>query len=106
MKPTRTISSYVLLIGVLGLSIVGGVLAFQIYSAAVKNQTTTEQTIAIKPIDGSIDQKVIDNLSKRTVYTEAEMAVVLGAVTTPTPEATQAAVTTSPEATGSGTTTQ
>ena len=101
MKPTRTISSYVLLIGVLGLSIVGGVLAYQIYAATVKSQTTVEQAAAIKPIDGTIDQTVIDNLKKRTVYSDALMTAAIGV--TPTPEATAEAVIPTPEATSSGT---
>lgn len=66
MKPKKTISIYVLLIGVMGLSIVGGILAFQIFSAATKTQLTTEQRAAIKPIDGTISQKVVDNLTQRS----------------------------------------
>lgn len=73
MKPTRTISSYVLLVGLLGLAIVGGILAYQIYSAAVKSQATTEQKQAIKPIDGGIKESVINNLKQRDVYDENEM---------------------------------
>lgn len=73
MKPTRTISSYILLIGLLGLAIVGGILAYQIYSAAVKTQTTAEQKEAIKSIDGAIKQTVVDNLQERKVYTVDEM---------------------------------
>ena len=101
MKPTRTISSYVLLVGVLGLSIVGGVLAYQIYSAAVKSKTTAEQITAIKPLDGTINPLTIDNLSKRTVYTEAQMEQLLRTAYTPElVEATAAAVW---ESTGSAT---
>jgi hypothetical protein len=100
MKPTRTLSSYVLLIGVLGLSIVGGVLAYQIYSAAVKSQTTTAQSLAIKPIDGAIDPSVIDNLKERTVYTDSQLMETIETVVTPT--ATAAAEITPTEATESG----
>jgi len=99
MKATRTISSYVLLVGVMGLSIVGGVVAYQIYSASVKSQTTTQQTTAIKALDGVISQTVISNLTKRVVYTDAEMTLLLSAV--PTPEPTEGAVPTAPESTGS-----
>ena len=81
MKPRKTLSIYVLLIGVMGLSIVGGVLAFQIFSASVKSQLTAAQKEAVKPIDGTIVQTVVDNLVKRDVITEAE----LGSVLTPTP---------------------
>lgn len=86
MKPRKTISIYVLLVGVMGLSIVGGVLVFQIYSAATKSQATPEQVTAIKPIDGSIDNVVIDNLKKRTVITESSLSEL--AVATPTPTLT------------------
>ena len=87
MKPTRTISSYVLLVGVMGLSIVGGIVAYQIYAAAVKTQTTTEQATAIKPLDGVINQKTIEGLGKRTRYTDSEMNLIINTpVSTPTPE--------------------
>lgn len=90
MKTTRTLSSYVLLVGVMGLSIVGGVVAYQVYSASVKNQTTAGQATAIKPLDGVINQSTIDNLSKRTVYTDSEMGSLINAI--PTPEATESSV--------------
>lgn len=96
MKPTRTLSSYVLLVGVLGLSIVGGLVAYQIYATSIKSQTTAEQAVAIKPLDGVINQATIDSLKKRTVYTDAQMGVLINEVLTP--EATQTAITTTPEA--------
>lgn len=102
MKATRTLSSYILLVGVMGLSIVGGIVAYQIYSASVKSQTTTQQAKAIKSLDGAINQTVIDNLERRTVYTEAEMGLLL--ITTPTPEITETVEPTVPESTGSATT--
>lgn len=77
MKPRKTLSVYVLLVGVLGLSIIGGVLAFQIFSAATKSQLTSAQAEIIKPIDGTIDQKIIDNLDKRTVITETEIKLLV-----------------------------
>ena len=70
MKPVRKLSSYVLLIGILGLSMVGGVVAYQIYSASVKSQTTTEQATAIKPLDGVINETTVDNLKARNVYSD------------------------------------
>lgn len=103
MKPVRTISSYVLLVGVMGLSIVGGVVAYQIYAASVKTQTTPAQATAIKPLDGTINQTTVDNLQKRTVYSDSEMGFSLRA--TPTPEASITpeviTPTPSPESTGS-----
>ncbi len=87
MKPRKTLSAYVLLVGVMGLSIVGGILAFQIFSAATKSQVTTEQSKAVKPIDGTINPEVIDNLSKRDVITEQDLGV-LSVVVTPVLPAT------------------
>ena len=74
----------------MGLSIVGGVVAYQIYSAAVKTQATPEQTEAIKPLDGVINQATVDSLKKRTVYSEAQMSILLNA--TPTLENIEATV--------------
>ncbi|HCQ31343.1 TPA: hypothetical protein DIU27_03100 [Candidatus Collierbacteria bacterium] len=58
----------------MGLSIVGGVLAFQIFSAVTKTQLTAEQVEIIRPIDGTINQTVIDNLEKRTPISEDELS--------------------------------
>lgn len=93
MKPTRKLSSYVLLVGVMGLSIVGGLVAYQVFSASTKSQITEEQTNAIKPLDGVINQATLDSLKERTVYTNEQLNQVI--VITPTPEATD----TVPEAT-------
>lgn len=90
MKPVRKLSSYVLLVGVMGLSIVGGVVAYQIYSASIKSQTTTAQSTAIKPLDGAINQATVDNLKRRTVYNDTQMGLLIDA--TPTQEATSGAL--------------
>ncbi len=103
MRPRKTFSVYVLLIGVMGLSIVGGILAFQVFSAATKTQLTPEQVEIIKPIDGTINQSVIDNLEKRTPISDdeiskLEMTPILTPTPTPTPaEATESAQTTLPQ---------
>lgn len=89
MKPTRTLSSYVLLVGVMGLSIVGGMVAYQVFSASTKSQITEQQTNAIKPLDGVINQSIIDSLKVRTVYTDEQLDQLF--VITPTPEATNTA---------------
>ncbi len=100
MKPTRTLSSYVLLVGVLGLSIVGGVVAYQIYAAAIKTQTTPEQTVAIKPLDGIINQTTLDGLKKRKVYSDSEMNLLINTpISLPTPEAIPASTSAILEAT-------
>lgn len=82
MKPRKTLSVYVLLVGLMGLSIVGGILTFQIFSASLKSQLTTTQKEIIKPIDGDLDQNVMNNLEKRTVIT-AENLNSLGTATPP-----------------------
>lgn len=73
MKPKKTFSAYILLIGVMSLSIVGGVLAFQIFSAATKSQLSEKQVTALKPIEGTINQTTIDNLEKRTKITDDDI---------------------------------
>jgi hypothetical protein len=83
MKPVRTVSSYILLVGLMGLSIVGGIVAYQIYSASIKNQTTPEQATSIKPLDGVIDQSTVDSLKKRTVYSDIQMGLILNGTPTP-----------------------
>lgn len=110
MKPRKTLSVYVLLVGVLGLSVVGGILAFQIFSASVKNQLTTAQKEAVKPIDGAISQLVINNLQQRKIISETELGALVALTPTPTisivqptPEATQAAGLPTPTMTPSAT---
>lgn len=89
MKPRKTFSVYILLMGVAGLSIVGGILAFQIFSATTKTQLTAEQIETIKPIDGTINQSVIDNLEKRIPISEDEISKLeVTPILTPTPSST------------------
>ncbi len=82
MKPKKTISAYILLVGILGLSVVGGVLAYGIYSSLVKTQITPQTAVLIKPIDGEIDTTLLDNMQGRRKFTEAELAAE---IPTPTP---------------------
>ena len=85
----------------MGLSIVGGVVAYQVYAATVKTQTTPEEVTAIRSLDGAINQTTINSLSQRRVYSDTQMNLLLNAVPTPTvtiaetvpPEATPAATT-------------
>lgn len=81
MKPRKTLSIYVLLVGVMGLSIVGGILVFQVFSASVKTQLTADQIAAVKPIDGTINEAVVNNLQQRMVVAESELIFF----TTPAP---------------------
>ncbi|KKS92269.1 MAG: hypothetical protein UW68_C0015G0005 [Candidatus Collierbacteria bacterium GW2011_GWB1_44_6] len=100
MKPRKTLSIYVLLVGVMGLSIVGGILAFQVFSASVKSQLTVAQTEVVKPIDGVISQEVMQNLQQRSVITESDFISVSVPVPTqslgPVQTATVATATASP----------
>lgn len=73
----------------MGLSIVGGMVAYQVFSASTKSQITEQQTNAIKPLDGVINQSIIDSLKLRTVYTKEQLDQLF--VITPTPEATNTA---------------
>ena len=94
MKPRKTVSVYVLLVGVLGLLIVGGAFAFQVISEATKNQLPAAQRELVKPLDGKIEQTIIDNLSKRQVISRDEISRVSLAPATLeiTPEASPSSV--------------
>lgn len=73
MKTKRAVSSYVLLAGLAGLAIVAGIFIFQVYLSRTRSQLTSEQTGLIKPIDGTIDEKVIENLNSRKVYADLSL---------------------------------
>lgn len=102
MKPRKTLSIYVLLVGVMGLSIVGGILAFQIFSASVKTQLTAAQLEAVRPIDGTIDQTVVNNLQQRRVITESEIMSLSTQTLIPTPTIAVTATEAGQAATSSG----
>jgi len=85
MKPKKTISAYILLVGILALSIIGGLLAFGVYSSLVKSQITTEQTVLIKPLDGVIDTKLLDSLQSRRKFGPTELSAEITPVPIPTP---------------------
>ncbi len=75
MKPRKSLSVYVLLVGVMGLLIVGGIFAFQVIDQATKNQLTTTQKDLVKPLDGKIEAKTIENLTKRKVYSREDLSI-------------------------------
>jgi cytoskeletal protein RodZ len=83
MKTRKTLSVYVLLVGVMGLLIVGGVVVFQVFSEATKSQLTKEQKDAVKPLDGQIDSTIILNLSKRDIYSTDELTTEISPSTPP-----------------------
>jgi hypothetical protein len=73
MNPKKTISAHVLMVGIVTLLIVGSFVAYQIYSALTKTQVSELQEKAIKPLDGSIKNEVINNLSGRRWFNRAEL---------------------------------
>lgn len=96
MKPKKAISAHVLMIGVMTLLAVGSLVAFQIYSALTKSQISSLQEKAIKPLDGSIKEEVVQNLVGRRWFNRVELDSLI--VVSP-PVATE----TSPIATETGT---
>ncbi len=85
MKPKRTLSGYMLLVGMMGLSIVGGALIFGIYSALVKTQVTSETKEVIKPLEGEINVDLLNKLNNRRQFSSSELEVVITQSPTPTP---------------------
>jgi len=73
MKAERTTSSYVLMIGVLSLLIVGSFVAYQVYAAMIKSQITVKQEKAIRSLDGKIGEEVIGELESRRQFGIAEL---------------------------------
>lgn len=73
MKPKKTISVYVLTIGVMTLLIVGSWVVFQVYSALTKSSISELQEKVIKPLDGSIKKEVVDNLVNRRWFNRDEI---------------------------------
>jgi len=84
MKPRKGLSVYVLLVGILGLLIVAGFFAFQLFDEATKSQVPAEQRELVKPLEGSINPKVIENLRQRKIISREEIVTIVQI--TPTPE--------------------
>jgi len=77
MKPKRARSSYVLLVGIMSLLLVGSWLAYQIYVSLTKTQITSRQQIAITPLDGSFVKADLDNLAARRKFTAADFSAIV-----------------------------
>jgi len=73
MKPKKTASVYVLMVGIMTLLVVGALVVFQIYSALTKSQISKIQEKAIKPLDGIIKEKVVENLVNRRWFNKTEI---------------------------------
>lgn len=84
MKPKRARSSYILLVGMTSLLVVGSWLAYQIYASLTGTQITAKQQVAIAPLDGVISTTDLDNLRSRRKFTPADFsAIVLNISVTP-----------------------
>lgn len=101
MKPRKSLSIYVLLVGILGLLIVAGFFTFQIVDEATKSQVPAQQRELVKPIDGAIEQRAIDNLQKRRTFSREEILIspIVAPQTTVTPTVAQVATSSSEAAT-------
>lgn len=73
MKPKRTMSANILLLGIMSLLMVGSFVGYQIYSAITRSQISKEQEISIKPLDGSIKAEVVNHLKSRRWFNESEI---------------------------------
>ncbi len=73
MKPRKSISIYVLLVGVMGLLIVGGIFSFQIIDEATKNQLPASQRELVKALDGKIENEILEDLKQRRVFSREEL---------------------------------
>ena len=77
MKPKRARSSYILLVGIMSLLLVGSWLAYQIYVSLTKTQITSRQQIAITPLDGSFAEDDLANLAARRKFTSADFSAIV-----------------------------
>ncbi len=100
MKPRKSLSVYVLLVGILGLLIVAGFFTFQVVDEATKSQVPAQQRELVKPVDGAIEQRVIDNLQKRKTFSREEILISpIAPITNTVPTAAPAATSSSEAAT-------
>ena len=77
MKPKRGRSSYILLVGLLSLLVIGAWLAYQIYAALARTQITEKQAVAISSLPGSIQSDALDNLAGRRKFSPVELSSVV-----------------------------
>lgn len=73
-KPKRLLSSYILIIGVMSLTIVGSFVAFTVFKGLTKSQISERQALNIAPLDGVIEKEAIDNLTSRRSFSEADFS--------------------------------
>jgi hypothetical protein len=76
MRVKRAKSNYVLMVGVMALLAAGSFLLYSLYSVMTKSQITSEQRVEIKPLNGNLNQKVMDNLLLRRQFSSETLAGV------------------------------
>lgn len=74
MKIKRSNSSYLLIVGIIGLMIGGSWLVYSVFSATFKSQVEERQAKNILPLNGSLNKEVISNLKTRRVFTSDELS--------------------------------
>ena len=87
MKPKRARSSYILLLGMMSLLVVGAWLAYQIYAALTASQISEKQKGSIVPLDGVITQEALENLAGRRKLRETDFSVLVFNIDIATPSA-------------------
>jgi hypothetical protein len=68
MKVKRARSSYVLIVGFLALLAAGSFLIYSLYSVMTKSQITSEQRVEIRPLNGNLNQRVLEDLLSRRQF--------------------------------------
>jgi len=61
------------MVGVMTLLAVGSLVAFQVYFALTKSSISDLQEKAIKPLDGSIKEGVVENLQGRRWFNRVDL---------------------------------
>ncbi|MEK7064140.1 MAG: hypothetical protein AAB973_00835 [Patescibacteria group bacterium] len=87
MKPKRARSSYILLLGMMSLLVVGAWLVYQVYAALTASQITERQGESIVPLDGTITQDALENLAGRRKFREADFSRLVFNISVATPSA-------------------
>ena len=87
MKTKRARSSYILLLGMMSLLVVGAWLAYQIYAALTASQISEKQKGSIVPLDGVITQEALENLVGRRKFRETDFAALVFNIDIATPSA-------------------
>ena len=77
MKIKRSNSSYLLIVGIIGLMIGGSWLVYSIFSATFKSQIEERQAKNILPIGGNLNTEVAFNLKTRRSFSVEELSEIV-----------------------------